>query len=141
MPAQPRCWRALDTLAELPAGRRIAVLGHMAELGAFEEEGHRQVAQRAAEVADHLIVKGDDAGRLMGSVAAAQMPPDRLFLSHTNEEIIEYLRPRLGAGDVVLLKGSMEARLEGVVKGLLAEDRSKPPASSCARIGPGSRFA
>src|SRR4030042_1012688 len=48
---------ALDLLAELP-GRRIAVLGDMRGRGAMEEQGHRSVGQRAAEVADLLSPVG-----------------------------------------------------------------------------------
>src|SRR3990172_341631 len=42
---------ALNLLHELE-GRRVAVLGDMLELGAYEEEGHRLVGRRAREVVD-----------------------------------------------------------------------------------------
>ena len=112
---------ALDTLAALPASRRIAVLGDMPDLGAFAEEGHRRVGRRAAEVADELIIKGETARPLAAEAARAGLEQSRILMANTNEEIVAHLRPRLRAGDVALCKGSVEARLEGVVAGLLAE--------------------
>src|SRR6266699_5461865 len=42
---------ALQTLQELPCkGRRVAVLGDMAELGASSESVHEEVGRRAAEL-------------------------------------------------------------------------------------------
>ena len=51
---------ALNLLAELD-GRRIVVLGDMLELGPIEEEAHRIVGRRVAEVADLLIAVGQRA--------------------------------------------------------------------------------
>ena len=48
---------ALNLLAELD-GRRIVVLGDMLELGEIEEEAHRVVGRRVAEIADLLIALG-----------------------------------------------------------------------------------
>ena len=42
---------ALETLCELPLqGRRVAVLGDMAELGAHTEAAHMEIGRRAAEL-------------------------------------------------------------------------------------------
>jgi UDP-N-acetylmuramoyl-tripeptide--D-alanyl-D-alanine ligase len=42
---------ALETLCDLPLqGRRVAVLGDMAELGAHSEAAHAEVGRRAAEL-------------------------------------------------------------------------------------------
>ena len=63
---------ALNLLADLPVGngRRIAVLGDMLELGSYEEEGHRIVGARVADVADILITVGQRA-RLIAEEAVA----------------------------------------------------------------------
>lgn len=100
---------ALDLLAELP-GRRIAVLGDMRELGALEEEGHRSVGQRAAEVAQLIYVVGE-LGRLTGEEARLAGHDGVSFWS-SKEEAAQDLRQRLEPGDVVLLKASRAMALE-----------------------------
>lgn len=100
---------ALDLLAELP-GRRIAVLGDMRELGALEEQGHRSVGQRAAEVAQLIYVVGE-LGRLTGEEARLAGHDGVSFWS-SKEEAAQDLRQRLEPGDVVLLKASRAMALE-----------------------------
>lgn len=51
---------ALRSLAHLPAGRRIAVLGFMAELGERSGDEHRQMAAMAAELGIELIAVGTE---------------------------------------------------------------------------------
>ncbi|MFQ5421222.1 MAG: glutamate ligase domain-containing protein, partial [Anaerolineae bacterium] len=55
---------ALNLLKDLD-GRRLAVLGDMLELGHMEEQSHRLVGRRAADVADLLIAVGER-GRWIG---------------------------------------------------------------------------
>ena len=107
---------ALDLLAELP-GRRIAVLGDMRELGAMEEQGHRAVGQRAAEVCQLIYVVGD-LGRLTGE-AARQAGHGSVSFWDSKEEAAQDLRQRLEPGDVVLLKASRAMALETVLPLLL----------------------
>ena len=54
----PSTIAALNLLSDLVDGQRIAVLGDMLELGAYEQQGHRDVGIRAAEVADLLVTVG-----------------------------------------------------------------------------------
>ncbi len=103
---------ALDLMAEIP-GRRIAVLGDMAELGAAEREGHRAVGRRAAETADVIHAIGElsglvaEAAREAGHTATYQWP--------NKEAAAEGLAPDLRPGDVVLLKASRAMALETIL--------------------------
>ncbi|MHB1293623.1 MAG: alanine racemase [Anaerolineae bacterium] len=111
---------ALETLRALPAARRIAVLGDMAELGAHAEEGHRQVGRRCAEVADMLVTKGDLARLAADTALAAGMPADRVHVTYTAQDAARHVLAALQPGDLVLLKGSAEARMEHITRELLA---------------------
>ena len=113
---------ALDLLAELPpgraGGRRIALLGEMRELGAAEEEGHRQVGQRAAACADLILVVGERA-RPLYEAARAAGPAEARFLASAHEAA-PILRDELQPGDYLLVKASRAVALESVVDALVA---------------------
>lgn len=95
---------ALRSLASLPARRRIAVVGHMAELGDDEAAEHLAVAELAATLGVELVVVGTD----LYGVAAV---PDA-------DAAVEALGP-LDDGDAVLVKASRVAGLERVAAALL----------------------
>lgn len=108
---------ALRVLAEQRAGRRIAVLGDMLELGTVEEECHRELGRQAAAVVDLLFTVGPrarwtaEAARAAGLDAVQHLP--------SKEGLAAAVRAALRPGDVVLLKGSRGLALETVVAELL----------------------
>ncbi len=108
---------ALDLLAGMPR-RRIALLGEMRELGAAEEEGHRQVGERAASACDLLLVLGEKARPLAEAALAAGLEDVRRLESA--EAAVEALRAELGKGDHLLVKASRALALETVVDALVA---------------------
>ena len=114
---------ALATLAAFArerAGRRIAVLGSMAELGAEAPEMHERVGAAAAAAADIVLVGGDHAGSLAAGALGAGIAPASLVTYASNDEAIAWLRAHAHAGDLVLLKGSRMYRMEQIVAGLRA---------------------
>lgn len=112
--------QALSALADHPAERRIAVLGDMAQLGSYAVEGHREVG-RAAAFVDLLITKGERAGWIAEAGEEAGLGRDRIIVTHTAEDVVRRLQPRLTSGDVVLIKGDVETHMEHVVEELLAD--------------------
>ncbi|EPD66797.1 UDP-N-acetylmuramoyl-tripeptide--D-alanyl-D-alanine ligase [Streptomyces sp. HGB0020] len=103
---------ALDALAAIEGKRRIAVLGPMLELGEGSEAEHRAVGEYAACRADVVVVVGEAArsiavGAGEGAVTLAG-----------NDAAVDWLRGRVGAGDVVLVKGSRGAHLDEVAAAL-----------------------
>jgi UDP-N-acetylmuramyl pentapeptide synthase len=109
---------ALRTLSQMPAaGRRIAVLGRMAELGSESERGHLSVGEVAAEIGvDCLIAVGDEAA--VAADAAWRGGVEKVVKVATNEEAVKSLRDLVRPGDVVLVKGSRSAHMERIVEGL-----------------------
>jgi UDP-N-acetylmuramoyl-tripeptide--D-alanyl-D-alanine ligase len=112
---------ALATLAELKkggSGRAVAVLGDMLELGAAEESAHRELGRRARE-ADIA------AAAFFGprsSITFKEFSSSSSSSAHFTEiePLLAWLRPRLNAGDVLLVKGSRGMKLERVVDALVA---------------------
>ncbi|MBI5088810.1 MAG: UDP-N-acetylmuramoyl-tripeptide--D-alanyl-D-alanine ligase, partial [Actinobacteria bacterium] len=100
--ANPTSMRAaLDALADLPARRRVAILGVMAEITEPERE-HRDIRAYAAERGIEVIAVGTD-----------------LYGDQPVDHPVERAGP-LVEGDAVLVKGSRVAGLERVAAQLLA---------------------
>jgi UDP-N-acetylmuramoyl-tripeptide--D-alanyl-D-alanine ligase len=100
---------ALEHLVQVADGRRtIAVLGDMAELGTYSEEGHREVARVVQELRiDEVVAIGPLATAYGGQHVA------------TIDEAIEVLREMLRPGDCVLVKAARALGLERVAEALL----------------------
>ncbi|MBN1937661.1 MAG: alanine racemase [Anaerolineae bacterium] len=113
---------ALDALIDhLPDRKRIVVLGGLRQLGHHQASIYQEVGQRAAQVADLLVLKGEAAQVLRSAALDAGMPESHLFVTYTNEEVVRYLRPQLDAQCAVLLKGARQERMEEIARGLMAQ--------------------
>lgn len=108
---------ALNLLEELE-GNRIAVMGDMLELGPYQDQGHEMVGARAAEVVDELICLGKLSEMIARAAVEAGLPAENIERFTTNQEVIDYLRPRLESKDVVLIKGSRGMRMDQIVAAL-----------------------
>lgn len=116
---------ALLVLQELPCkGRRVAVLGDMAELGAQSESAHAEVGRRAAELGvEQLIAVGKMAGTM--AQAARDAGLSRVIELENAESAAGSIKSFLKAGDTVLLKASRSSRLERIANALKAGDVGK----------------
>ena len=100
---------AVDTLAAMPAGRRVVVAGEMLELGASGQELHRECGRYMAGRVDFLLgVRGLAAAMVE---AARELGVAALFVE-SPEEAGEWLARESREGDVVLLKASRGVKLE-----------------------------
>jgi len=109
--ANPMSMRAaLETLAETPAARRIAVLGHMAELGADSDRFHHEVGALAARLGIDILVTVGDA-----AAAYEEEFGGESYAAATPEEAGRLLSELADPGDRVLIKGSRSAGLERVL--------------------------
>jgi len=105
---------ALETLQGMPCkGRRIAVLGDMAELGAQSEAAHEEVGRRAAELGvAQLFTIGEKATGLARGARNAGL--NRVLEFSDVETAANAVRSFIKPGDLLLLKASRSARLERV---------------------------
>jgi len=105
-------FEGLNAIADVPKEKRQrvwTVLGSMKELGDLSTKGHEDVAKAAAKVADFIIAVGEE----------ARVISDTWFA--TAEEAAMYLKDKIKPGDVLFIKGSQAARMEKVVKVLMAQ--------------------
>lgn len=107
------CLAALNLLAELD-GRRVAVFGDMMELGPLEEEGHRMVGRRAADVVDLLITVGERA-RWIAEEAQLAGIKGEVITASGKQAVVDLLKPMLQPGDYVLVKGGRAMAMEEIV--------------------------
>ncbi|MEK7514980.1 MAG: Mur ligase family protein [Patescibacteria group bacterium] len=119
--AAPAAMRmALETLRDVPAQRKVAVLGDMLELGGFTIEAHEAIGNSVHAIAQRLVCVGERAA-LIGRVAEKHMPAGSVQYAHTADEARLMVQDLLVEGDVVLVKGSQGMRMEKVVEEIMAE--------------------
>lgn len=100
---------ALETLAALP-GKKILVLGDMAELGSDAETWHRHAGRMARLMGvEELFTMGD-----LAAYAAASFGKGGHHLAD-GRSLVQTLRPRLHTGVIVLVKGSRCMTMENIV--------------------------
>ena len=99
----------------------------MLELGAYTEEGHRLLGAKVAKSGiNQLIAVGKRSRDIIRGATEAGLSDDFIFYFDKSEEAGRFLQNRLKAGDVVLVKGSQDVRMEGIVKEIMAEpERAK----------------
>lgn len=119
---------ALDALRDLgqaseqmPARRRIAVLGDMLELGKFTIEAHEATGQRAKECSDLLFTVGPRGKLIADEAVKIGMPRENVFSFDGAEEVGEVLEDKIREGDLILVKGSRSMRMEKIVRDVMAE--------------------
>jgi UDP-N-acetylmuramoyl-tripeptide--D-alanyl-D-alanine ligase len=125
--ANPESVRAaLDALRHLAAGqgggRAFAVLGHMAELGDTSASEHIAVGEYAATAGvAGLIAVGDEAAPVLDGARGVTSWRGDAVAVPDGRAALAILRDWLKPGDVVLVKASRAASLEGVAAELLSE--------------------
>jgi UDP-N-acetylmuramoyl-tripeptide--D-alanyl-D-alanine ligase len=114
------------TLATLRAfasetGRRIAVLGSMAELGIDSPQMHRRVGAAAVKGSEVILAGGEFANDIAQGAEDAGASPESIVRYADNEEAIAWLKSHRLPGDAILLKGSRKYKMEQIAAGLGAE--------------------
>lgn len=112
--ASPESMRAaFSTLRGMDrAGRLLAVLGEMRELGPEAEQLHREIGAEAGELFDGLAVLEVGLGRTLALAAGADLVPDR-------EAASDWVRRKARPGDLVLIKASHGVALDRLAEALL----------------------
>ncbi len=108
---------AIDALLQIPARRRVLVLGEMRELGKYSEMLHREVARRIFKEKVDLVFLGQGEAQIIADeLKNLGFFEERLSVNLQNSQMVSKLLKNLGKGDVCLIKGSRAVRLDEVVK-------------------------
>jgi UDP-N-acetylmuramoyl-tripeptide--D-alanyl-D-alanine ligase len=110
----------LDVLRDIPARRKIAVLGEMLELGRWAEPLHREVGMYAARCGVTVLVGIRGGARfLVESAISAGLSSDAAFFFEDPEQAGLHLRSIAREGDAILFKGSRGTRVEKALERFL----------------------
>ncbi len=113
---------AVEVLSELPARRRILVLGEMKELGQFSQKMHRQVARKIyANKVDLVLMGPGDTRYVADELKSLGFPEDRMEADLTHPQLVARILKAAGKGDVVLVKGARSLRLDEIVKRIIKQ--------------------
>ncbi|GAA1321418.1 UDP-N-acetylmuramoyl-tripeptide--D-alanyl-D-alanine ligase [Leucobacter albus] len=108
---------AIRTLAQIkkPAGRTVAVLGAMTELGSLTIEEHLRIGLQVVRLGiGQLVVVGRDARHLhISAINEGSWDGESAFFE-TQDEAFAYLTETLRADDTVLVKSSNSAGLQAL---------------------------
>lgn len=104
------------------SAQKYAVMGDMLEIGSYTEEGHRRVGRAIHENGINILVAvGERARDFIRGAKDAGMEDEQIFYFDKPLEAGRFLQNRIKEGDVLLVKGSQGARMEKIVKELMAE--------------------
>ncbi|GAC1384217.1 MAG: UDP-N-acetylmuramoyl-tripeptide--D-alanyl-D-alanine ligase [Ktedonobacteraceae bacterium] len=113
---------ALNLLTDWPrkqAGKRIALLGDMRELGPRSQREHLRLGRRAAACCSELWLTGDERETIAAGAREAGLTT--IFISADPLEIAAQLARRLQPNDLLLVKASHAVGLERIIPLLAAE--------------------
>lgn len=108
---------ALEVLKKMTPkrnGRRIAVLGDIAEIEGYEDETYRVIAESVKNAKlDHLVTYGTDSKRIWNNLGEAA--PDGRHISD-EAELVNYIKKSFHRRDVILFKASHSMRMEWIIE-------------------------
>jgi len=110
-----------------PKARTWAVLGDMMELGGDSQIMHEEIGKHVFITGiDYLVAVGERSKDSARAAREAGMSEDKIFRFERPEDAGKFLEDEIIPGDVLLVKGSQGARMEKIVKELMANPLDAP---------------
>ena len=107
---------AVEILGKIKTeGRRIAVLGDILGIGKYTAEAHEAIGERVARNADLLFTIGARAKFIAQGALTKGMEKDKIFQFDEVDKAKMALQREMKKGDLVLIDGSKEMKMEEVV--------------------------
>lgn len=112
---------ALNTLEAVTiAGRKIAILGDMMELGKYSHEEHLKVGEHASRASDFLVTVGIRARAIAEGALDGGMLDEKILQFDSSVEAATAVKSMIFKGDLILVKGSQSTRMEKIVEEIIA---------------------
>ncbi|MBN1276678.1 MAG: UDP-N-acetylmuramoyl-tripeptide--D-alanyl-D-alanine ligase [Deltaproteobacteria bacterium] len=119
--------QSIETMAESNRGRIIIALGEMMELGSETVKAHKEAGKQVAGVHPfHFIAMGEHAFEMAQGAIESDMQKGKkgsIEIVKSHDEMIQSIREKMRAGDLIYLKGSRKAEMDKVVEGLQSKAR------------------
>ena len=115
---------AIEYLASMNHGRKIAVLGDMFELGNYAKELHKKVGEEVVKnKIDILICVGTNSKYIIDEAVKNGMPREKTFYCQNLEEAKQQIMNKMQKNDAILIKASNGMRFYELAEKL----NQKPP--------------
>ena len=115
--------RAFEVLNQAQVtGRKIVCLGNMEELGEVSKRAHRNLGRLLVELdIDILFAVGDKAKDIAEAAQEKGLAAENIFIFEDADKARKPVQNEIHRGDVILIKGSQDARMEKITKEIMAE--------------------
>jgi len=112
---------AIDTLNNIAKARKVIAIGSMAELGAQSDAGHKAVAAKIVESAISLVFLVGEEAKTIREELLRRKFNGRVEWFPNSDLAKTRVKKNILTGDAILVKGSQSARMEKIVKEIMAE--------------------
>lgn len=116
---------ALEVLSEIPAKRKIVVLGDMLELGKYTIDEHKKIGRALKKLANYIFTVGPRAKFIAEEARLAGFNPKNIFEFSNSDEAKMEVQKKIKEGDLILIKGSQGMRMEKIVEETMARPELK----------------
>ena len=112
---------ALEVLKDLPAHRKVAILGDMAELGQYTNHAHEEAGKLVVGAADVLVTVGGKGKFIADGALKHGLPQNNIYSFADSDEAAKNIKDIIEPYDLILIKGSQSMRMERVILEIMAE--------------------
>ena len=113
---------ALDLFSQIPAKRRMVVLGEVSEPPGSQGPIYREIGERIASIASRAIFIGGNFQRYAAGIRRGGLPSSSMMDAERSVlKAAEFLREDLRPGDAVLIKGRDNQRLDRITLALIGK--------------------
>jgi UDP-N-acetylmuramyl pentapeptide synthase len=103
---------ALDLLENIPARRKILILGHLDHVVNRYQVVYKEMGRRIGEVVDRAIFYSEGTSSFVKGALQGGLSKEEIFkVNHDWKDVLKVLPSDLGEGDVVLIKGRTNQRM------------------------------